>query len=301
VTVLLERSSDGSPATGLVASDVLADLKKAGSSSFVSKALVDPAQASAQIGSGGNGTVTVSVDTAGEGGNSWTVEVEVPTGTQGLVANLLGQDIVVELAVNAGVPDPVQNTATLVAAAISLLGGVTAQASGTGADSLSGAEGPTTFTGGDDGNFREIASGTYAIALDATETDTEGSLDVRVSGALIRTTLITAWVATSAPDNPIATNPPPMSSVFGFIYASDGDPVQGAAVSARILSQPTVLHPQEEGMALTTELVTTKTDATGFFNLPLVAGAQVDVFISAAGYRRTVTVPTTPTNLFDIP
>jgi len=72
-------------------------------------------------------------------------------------------------------------------------------------------------------------------------------------------------------------------------------------VSARILAQPTILHPQSEGMILSTGLVTALTDVDGFFTISLVAGAQVDVFIPASGYRRTLTVPASSVNLFDIP
>ncbi len=300
VTAFLERASDGSAATGLTASDIQVDIKKAGASSFSAKSLVDPASATADIGSGANGTVTTTIDTPGVGGNVWTIEVVVPGGTSSLSVNVVGTDITVSLDVTAGVPNAAANTAALVAAAIDAEVGISAVASGTGADSLSAAEGPTTFTGGLDGNLREFSLGYYEIDLDATETDTEGSLDIRITGVTIRTQLITAFVATVAPANPIATQPPPLTSLFGFLFNADGSPRQDAAVSARILAQPTVLHPQTEGMVLGSGLVTVLTDADGFFSISLVSGAQVDVFIPAANYRRTLTVPSSPTNLFDI-
>jgi hypothetical protein len=300
VTAFLERASDGSSATGLISTDVQVDTKKAGASSFSSKALVDPAQATASIGSGADGTVNITVDAAGTGGNSWTVEVVVPAGTSGLSVSLIGTDITVDLAVIGGVPDDVQNTATLVAAAVDAESGVSAAASGTGADSLSSAEGPTTFTGGLDGNIREFSQGFYEIDLTASETDTEGSFDLRISGPTIRTTLITAFVSTQAAVNPIATQPPSVTALFGFIYDPEGQPVQGAAVSARVLATPSVLHPQTEGMVVSGDLVTAETDADGFFTFSLVAGTQIDVFIPSSHYRRTITVPSTATNLFDI-
>ncbi len=301
VTAFIERASDGSAAIGLVASDVIADLKKAGASSFSSISLVDPESATADIGSGGNGTVTTTVDAVGVGGNLYTVEVTEPAGTSGLSATLVGTVLTVALAVIGGAADAVQNTATLIAAAISLEAGITAAPSGTGADSIGAAEGPTTFADGLDGNFREFSNGFYEIDLTATETNTAGSLDIRWAGAAIRTGLITAFVASVAPANPIATQPPPTSTLFGFIYDPQGSPVQDAAVSARVLSIPTVLHPATEGMALSTGLVTATTDADGYFILTMIAGAQIDLYIPAAGFRRTLTVPALATNIFDLP
>ena len=300
VTAFLERASDGSAATGLTASDIQVDVKKAGASSFSSKSLVDPASATADIGAGADGTVTTTVDTPGLGGNAFTIEVVVPGGTSALSAALVGTVLTVDLDVIAGVPNDPANTAALIATAISLEVGITAAASGTGADSISAAEGPTTFTGGLDGNLREFSLGYYEIDLTATETDTEGNLDIRITGPVIRTQLITGFVAIVAPANPIATQPPPLTALFGFVFKADGTPAQDAAVSAKILAMPTVLHPQTEGMVLGTGLVTVKTDVDGFFSISLVSGAQVDVFIPSSNYRRTLTVPSSTTNLFDI-
>lgn len=301
LTLYLERASDGSSATGLTSSTLSVDIKKAGASSFNALSLVDPASATADIGSGANGTVTTTIDTPGEGGNSWTIEVVVPGGTSPLSVSVVGMAITVSLDVTAGVPNAAANTATLVAAAIDGEAGISAVASGTGADSLTSAEGPTSFTGGVDGNLVEFGSGFYELDLAATDTDVAGSLDVRWSGPTVRTGLLTAFVAETTPTSPVSTQPPPLSSLFGFIYDAQGMPVQGAAVSARVLSQPTLLHPATEGMALTSGLVTATTAADGFFSLTLVAGAQVDLFIPAAGFRRTLTVPSTATNVFDIP
>lgn len=106
--------------------------------------------ATATIGSGANGTVTITVDTAGEDGNDYTVEVVTGTGNNSpLAAALVGTAITVTLATDgSGDPDALANTATLIAAAIDGLSGVSAAASGTGGDAISAAEGPTSFTGG---------------------------------------------------------------------------------------------------------------------------------------------------------
>lgn len=301
LTIYVEKSSDSSPAEGLTASDISIDLKKTGASSFSVKSLIDPASASAVIGAGANGTVTTTVDAPGVGGNVWTIEVVVPAGTSGLDVDVVGTDITVELAVIGGVPDGAQNTATLVAAAITAEAGITAVASGSGITSLTLAEGPTTFTGGVDGNFREFSDGFYELDLSAVDTNTSGSLYVRWAGPTLRTGLIAAFVAEVAPTNPVATQPPPLSGLFGFIYDASGNPVQSAAISVRVLGQPTVLHPATEGLVLSSGLVTALSDADGFFTITAVAGAQVDVFIPAANYRRTLTIPSSPINVFDVP
>ena len=106
--------------------------------------------ATATIGSGANGTVTITVDVAGTAGNAYTIEVNFGVGNnQPLAANLSGTDIVVTLATDgSGNPDNTANTATLIAAAIHALAGVSAVASGSGATAISTESGPTSFTGG---------------------------------------------------------------------------------------------------------------------------------------------------------
>lgn len=121
----------------------------------------DTANATATIGSGANGEVTITADNdlTGKTGNNATVEVTVPSsGTSGLSVSVTGDTaITVQLAVNSGVLDPAQNTATLVASAIDSLSDFSAVASGTGADSLSSAEGPTQFSGGATNVVRQLS------------------------------------------------------------------------------------------------------------------------------------------------
>ncbi len=110
------------------------------------------ANAAASIGSGANGTVNITCEGSllGTTGNSVVVNVTVPSGTSGLSAsyNSSTKVLTVALAVSAGVPVTLSNTATLVAAAIAALPDFTATASGTGGDSLATASGPTQFAGG---------------------------------------------------------------------------------------------------------------------------------------------------------
>lgn len=117
--------------------------------------------ATATIGAylGVNGTVNITADGANEGatGNSWTVAVTVPVGTSPLSVTAAGNALTVNLAVIAGVPDPLANTAALVAVEINNLLGFSAVATGTGASSLNVAEGPTAFAGGTNRTIQQLS------------------------------------------------------------------------------------------------------------------------------------------------
>lgn len=119
--------------------------------------------ASATIGSGADGTVTVTVDEVGTEGNNYTIEVVAGSGTDiNMSAVLDGTDIVVTLGTDAtGALDATKNTATLVADAIDALDGVSAIASGTGATALSSAEAKKNFTGGQYGTIAPSAGYVY--------------------------------------------------------------------------------------------------------------------------------------------
>jgi hypothetical protein len=122
--------------------------------------------ATATIGSGDNGTVTITADTAGVAGNLYTVTVSGDGASDcALSATLVGTDITVVLGKTGAALEPTKNTATLVAAAVGALTGVTAAASGTGASSLTAAEDQKNFTGGVNANVS--GNGSINIAADA--------------------------------------------------------------------------------------------------------------------------------------
>lgn len=105
--------------------------------------------ATVTIGSGTNGVVTITVDSPGTEGNSYTVSVVLAaTINAAMSAVLVGTAITVTLGTDgAGVADAAKNTAILIAAAISALTGLTASASGTGATVVPVTV-STAFTGG---------------------------------------------------------------------------------------------------------------------------------------------------------
>lgn len=155
-----------------------------------------------------------------------------------------------------------------------------------------------TLTGS---NFTETGGGAYEIDLTTTDTDTLGNLYLRLAGATIQTTLVTAFIAATAPVNPPAPLTVPTTAMFGYIVGPQGDPVVGASVSARLLAIPSVGTVGNEGFVQDTSIVTAKSDSDGFFTIILVTGAQVDFFVPAADFRRTFQVPATSSNVFDLP
>ena len=111
---------------------------------------VAAANAYAYIGEGTDGMVSIEVDAAGVAGNTYTVAVVLGVGASvALSAVLTVTDLVVTLGTDvSGDLDPTLNTATLVAAAVDLTAGLSATATGTGADPLTVVEAEKNFTGG---------------------------------------------------------------------------------------------------------------------------------------------------------
>lgn len=108
--------------------------------------------ATVDIGSGANGTVTLTAP-EGTAGNSWSIDVIVPGGTSPLSATCTLNAITVSLAVSGGVPVSSENTANLVANAIMSLypqTGVAAYASGDASGVFSANIPVTYFSGGTD-------------------------------------------------------------------------------------------------------------------------------------------------------
>ena len=121
--------------------------------------LRDPtANATLDIGAGADGTVTGSgiEDLAGSAGNGVAVIVEVPAGTSGLSVASTATSVTISLAVSGGAPVGGSNTATLIAAAIELETNFSAEASGTGADSIATAS-AGILTGGTTTTIRTLS------------------------------------------------------------------------------------------------------------------------------------------------
>jgi hypothetical protein len=108
-------------------------------------------KASASIGTGDNGTVTIEYDSVGTEGNDYKVAVAVASGANKSMAATLSEGVIT-VTLGTGADELVaaaKNTATLIAAAITNIDGFTAKKSGTGGDSISEATTEdVAFTGG---------------------------------------------------------------------------------------------------------------------------------------------------------
>lgn len=286
----------GTPALELTTSDVSLNLKKTSTSSFFNKTQTQATNASVDIGSGTDGTVTLY--SPGTAGNTYTVQVLEPSGTHPLNMVIVGTAITINLAVSSGVGVDAANTATLIAELISndWTAGW-AVASGTGEDPLSAPEASQPLVGGTDGTFINLGNGFYSLGLNATDTNTVGSLYLSLRGPGLRPSLEVVTIVASLPATPPVIDTPGTTLITGTVVSMGGNPSVNVSVSAKILSIPSIVA----GVAVTTETVYTKTDSNGQFILQLLTGAQVDIIIPAVNYRRTITVPSSSVNLFDIP
>jgi len=286
VSVFLETLG-GSGATGVVSAAISAKIKKASDPFFTPLALTDAGNAAATVGTGVDGTVTLEVP--GTAGNLYTVAVTVPGGTSPLTVTKSGATLTIALAVSVGIPVTASNTAALVATAVNALGGeIVATASGTGADSLSLAEGPTTLTGGTDGSLTALGSGFYSISLTSANTDTVGNLYLQVTGAGLRSLAEGFYVAAATSLGATTT---PTTEVFGTILNVSGQPVVGAAVTFKPVPVPTIVHPGNFGLGIDSSIITVTTDTDGYFVASLITGTAVVVSIPVLGYSRTIRVP----------
>ena len=107
--------------------------------------------ATATIGSGGDGTVTITATTAGRAGEDYNVTIEVASDDT-LAATIDGKNITVSLANTTAS----KNTATLVAGVIDALTGIGAAASGTGATEFA-------IAAADKVNLGDVISGRDAL------------------------------------------------------------------------------------------------------------------------------------------
>ena len=144
-------------------------------------------------------------------------------------------------------------------------------------------------------NFVEVGSGFYNITFDAVELSIPGSFIFTVFGGGIQTSQNSAQVRSTTSTLPTVSVSLPMCTLTGNINDLAGNPIAGAAISARVIGMPTIAV----NVGITDDLLTATTDDNGVFNLSLARTAVVDVFIPKINYRRQLTVPNSPSaNLF---
>jgi hypothetical protein len=156
-------------------------------------------------------------------------------------------------------------------------------------------------------DFREIGSGVYEISFSTTELDTEGTFLylVNSNGALpspaLRQYIGQAFIVDSPSYTPtqisLATN-----VLTGNLIDLKGDPISNVAVSAKVLSSPSIMGSNPNIGGVTTAVISAETDNSGFFALEVLQGAVISISIPVVNYARTLTVPANSTdNLFELP
>jgi hypothetical protein len=160
--------------TELIKATEKGDMKAAHSLAKIAKGTAPsytaPVAAHIHIGSGDNGVVTVTADTAWAAGNNLTLQVAVAAGANAaLAATFVGNDILVTLGTTseAGTPDAAKNTATLVMGIINAISGkiFTATKSGSGATAIPAAVAKANLTGGVD-EVLTLERTVYNLAVD---------------------------------------------------------------------------------------------------------------------------------------
>jgi len=149
-------------------------------------------------------------------------------------------------------------------------------------------------------NFTNLGAGLYEVTLAIGDVNTLGSIYMFFSGASILSRLANAEVvtATTLATAPTPSAVPDTSSVFGTILDPVGEPKAGVSISFHLLAKPAIMSP---GYLLTSSFVPTTTDSAGLFTVDLITGAQYEVSIPDADYKRVFVVPASATNIFDIP
>ena len=156
-------------------------------------------------------------------------------------------------------------------------------------------------------DFRENGNGVYEILFSATELAVLGSFlyVVNGNGALptpdIRQFVGQAYVESSGSYVP-GTIALPTNTLTGNLINLHGGALAGEAVSARIVSAPSIEGASPNIGGVSMDVISTVTDQSGFFALEVLQGAVIDVVIPVINYRRTLTVPSNSSDkLFEIP
>lgn len=152
----------------------------------------------------------------------------------------------------------------------------------------------------------DAGNGAYVLALAAAEVDTLGVLLLLVSGqpGLVPEILPSLTQYEVVREKQFSAVRPnlPRTTLVGQIVGLDGRPIPRATITATLLQVPVVL----DGVAVAGDAIIASSDDHGFFELPVITGATVDVDIAAVRYRRTLIVPAPPApgipvRLFSIP
>lgn len=157
------------------------------------------------------------------------------------------------------------------------------------------------------GDFRENGSGVYEVLFSGSELNVIGTFLYIINSnntlplPAIRQVIGEAVIQSSSTYTP-GTITLDTNILTGNLVDLRSDPMVGESVSARVLEAPAIIGVSPNRGGIGTQIISTKTDQSGFFALEVIRGSIIDVVIPSINYRRTLTVPNNASDrLFDIP
>ncbi len=144
-------------------------------------------------------------------------------------------------------------------------------------------------------DFVDLGLGTYELSLTAADTAVLGDLVIFVTSTLthdhITVVSVVATVPGTTPGQPVVDT----AYIYGYLRDLEDNPIDNSPVVFRILDTPNILG---VGVGISNSTVITKSASDGFFYINIISGTSVDVVVSAINFRRSLTVPYIPLNLF---
>lgn len=150
-------------------------------------------------------------------------------------------------------------------------------------------------------NFFYAGDGYYALNLSTTDTNTVGSLYTLFKGELFKDTLSSLTVVSpsvSLPTSPVVSVT--SGNIYGILYSASNTPVANALITVKLLNTPAIITSSSEGIGITADVLSTKTDSAGYFTLSGVSGLTYEVYIPSLNFRKTFVMPTVSSNIFDL-
>jgi hypothetical protein len=237
--------------TGITVTELSPNMSNGFANLVYNYAVNNASNASVNIGTGVNGTVTVEatgVSVAGAAGNSLSVEAVIPVAADApLTVNFFGSTLTISLGKTGGLVNPSLNTATRVADAISALTEFTGTASGDGSSSIS-AFTVVPLSGGVDEPIRTLswnngpvvsitAPGTYVLQEGAANLGPAGKLCSTSRGnnfICVRVTSLAALPTSSAVDALLVQNQKLDDSVLGKYIDETIDLIENSLLNVYI-------------------------------------------------------------------
>jgi len=132
-------------------------------------------------------------------------------------------------------------------------------------------------------DFIELENGFYVLVLSEIDTNTLGSLFIKVTGAF--DIIYHQDYVVPVPISILQS--PSLCLLVGNIVDVGGDPEWNSPITFRIVELPKIFY----GSLVSSKAIRTVTDAFGNFTVPLLRGATVVVGIENTAIKHTILIP----------